>query len=149
MNLMKSIFLFVSAVFLFAGTIGINMFEHICAEDGTEVSYFVLDASVCEDHGHDDHMEGCAEHEKHLSPCCEEESDSGGCCTTELKHVKVKLDFVNKIMVKPVLIAELCPKPVWIEQVVIEEEVIRVASGNDPPPITTGERLSKIQTWLI
>lgn len=148
-NPVKSIFLFVSALFLFVGTIGVDMFKHVCEEDGMEVSYFVKDDSVCDSHEHDEHIADKGMHEAHQSSCCEEDSETKGCCTTEVKHVQVKLDFVNNILVKPVLITDLCPKLVWIEGVVVEEEVIRAASGNDPPPITTGERLSKTQTWLI
>lgn len=143
MNWLKSTVLLISAVFLFLGTIGVDVFSHICDENGMAVSYFVEDESVCKSHKHDQHQDA------HQNSCCGEKEEDRSCCETTVTHVQVKLDFANKIIVKPVIIPEIPVITIWEMEESVTEEFIHLSSGNDPPPLLTKERLVRIQTWLI
>ena len=144
-------------MFLFLGTIGVDVFAHICNEDGTELSYFSPDDSFCSDHDHDKHVDNekkmyCDEEnkscEKPEPTCCDEKEDNN-CCETNYAHIQVKLDFANKVIVKPVIIPESILLPVWFEQEKIEVSSVQFASNSDPPPLEQSDRLTLIQSWLI
>lgn len=139
-----------AALFLFIGSVGITVFSHVCEEDGLNVSYFIPSETVCAGHEHENHEleETCSMGEK--ACCCKEEtSKDDGCCSLSSELVKVDLDFLNKLDVKAVIIPVLEIAPVWeIEDEVVFEEV-RIASGNDPPPIRGKSLLTYHQQWLI
>lgn len=145
---LKSIVTVIAAVFLFAGSIGFDVFAHFCEEDGLEVSYFVENDTVCESHDHDKHHENQVQHDVHESACCDEE-DVGSCCTTTATHLQVKLDFFHKILVHPILVAQTNVMPVWHVSEPLVEEDFTSFSGSDPPPKQGRQLLVEIQQWLI
>jgi len=142
--------LIISSVFLFVGSIGIGVFSHFCEEEGLYISYYVPDEKVCAAHevDHNNEPQSCS---AEMEGCCCEEETSGndGCCSLSSELVKVKLDFLNKLEVKAILIPVLQIDPVWeFESEIIDEEII-TASGNDPPPLPIKLVLSYHQQWLI
>jgi hypothetical protein len=67
---------------LFIGNVGINVFKHVCLEDGVSVSYFVQNEHDCDSHA------------QKVDACChtltEKKKD---CCTDSIEYVNVELDF--------------------------------------------------------
>ncbi len=140
----NSILAILAAVFLLFGNIGFDVFAHICNKDGVEVSYFVKDDSICDAHGH----KSVHDHATVEEDICDEHAE-GNCCTTTSNHFQIKVDFASKISIQPVLIASVAVQPVWADQVPYVEQVIRRASGTDPPPKSGAEICIEIQQWLI
>lgn len=79
----KSILLLGFLLVLFVGNVGVNIFKHVCAEDGVSVSYFVQNEDECNDH-----------HETLPSCCTESEDDlEDDCCSDIVSYFNVKLDY--------------------------------------------------------
>lgn len=74
---------------LFVGNIGVNVFQHICKEDGVMTSYFVKTG--------DDHCENKREIHQHQKSCCssEKEDKKKDCCNDQTEFFKIDLDFFN------------------------------------------------------
>lgn len=143
MNWIKSVFLSLLALFLFFGTVGVDIFSHFCEKDGMEVSYFIKDESICGAHDHDAH------HEKQEETSCCDEQEDNNCCNTIATHVQVKLDFSQNTLLKLILFAETAKVPVWHLETEFPAEVLKQAANSDPPPLKEQIRLAKIQKWLI
>ena len=84
MRLFKSIVLLLALFLLFAGNVGVNVFKHICEEDGVTVSYFF---KTGEDH--------CQDHLDESPSCCNKEEKKKDCCDDEVEYMKIKLDYYN------------------------------------------------------
>lgn len=86
MKLLQRSFILAFTFFLFAGTVGFNVFEHICKKDGVTLSYFVNTGDDQCKQKHGDHEE--------LAPCCHrnEPSKKDGCCSNEVDYLKLKID---------------------------------------------------------
>jgi hypothetical protein len=124
-------------LFVFFGTIGVDVFSHICNEDGVEVSYFVASVDDCDDH-----------HELEKKSCCDEEPEDD-CCTTEQDHLQLKLDYFHAFHISPVVV----PSSDWfglnfieIDLPTVRNELVR---QNLPPPDSGREILIRKQYWLI
>lgn len=138
MHWLKSTLVLICVSFLFVGSIGIDIFKHVCEEDGVKVSYFVKSESNCKDHHVVSHPGTC---EQHLDD---------NCCTTVSEHVQIQLDFSHKLLIQPVLVPVLNVPNVYAVFVPeIQEELIQCATGNDPPPESGRSILLKKQYWLI
>lgn len=146
---MKSIAAGVIALFLLIGTVGVGVFSHVCEEDGLEVSYFVPNDEVCDDHGHDNHHQDEKEAHHEDPCCCDEGSESDGCCSVSIELVKLHLEFLNKLEVKAILNATTFVAPVWIVDTPLVSTDVQKYSGTDPPPQQGKEILIDIQQWLI
>lgn len=81
---MKSIVLLLALFLLFAGNVGVNVFKHICEEDGVTVSYFFKPG--------DEH---CQDHLDELPICCKKEEKKKDCCDDEVEYFKINLDYYN------------------------------------------------------
>ena len=144
---MKSITTIIAVLFLFAGTVGVSVFSHICEEDGRNVSFFVPDEEVCGGHSHEESpsaQDTCHEED---DCCCEEESS--GCCSTSTELVKVDLDYFNNSLTKAILFPTGSIAPIWKVEELIVLSTIFCASGSDPPPKLGKELLVDYQQWLI
>jgi len=86
---LKSIFIISGLLLLFVGNVGVNVFKHICQENGVWTSYFVQTA--------DDHCESQHEVVKHAKSCCAVEQDENkkDCCNDQTEFFKINLDFYN------------------------------------------------------
>lgn len=137
MKIVKSSILILSVIFLFFGSIGVDVFSHLCQESRIAVSY----SSASDDH--------CGDHEvAKTKSCCEDEHESD-CCEDEYYHIQLKLDFVNGVDVSPVIIAEISTEPVLIQNE-LPLDVASVESHNSlPPPKSGKEHILEKQNWLI
>ena len=82
MGLLKSIFLVLTLLLLLVGNVGVNVFKHICDEDGVTVSYFFKSGE-----------EHCQDHLDQLPSCCTKEEKKKDCCNDEVEFFKIKLDY--------------------------------------------------------
>jgi len=83
-RLLKSIVLVLALLLLLVGNVGVNVFKHICEEDGVTVSYFFKSSE-----------EHCQEHIEELAACCKKEEKKKDCCDDEVEFFKIKLDYYN------------------------------------------------------
>ena len=121
------------------GNIGVNVFKHICKEDGVLVSYFV--------NASDSH---CEDHDKDLPPCCEKEKKDKDCCNDEVEYFKIKLDFSNSnddytgvnSIDSPALSQIFDVEFTTLEEYYSSRYV-------NPPPISGREILLNKQVWII
>lgn len=125
------------AALILAGSIGFDVFKHICSEDGTSLSLFV--------EARDSHCE------EEKNSCCAEEQKDDDCCTDEQQIIQLKFDFFQKALqfayganlhyfdsVKP-----------HFEEAVIHREKVLLANWNPPPPLLQSQRLAFIQVYRI
>ncbi|MDG1331795.1 MAG: hypothetical protein P8P74_05665 [Crocinitomicaceae bacterium] len=137
----KGFIVFISALFLLIGSIGVNVFLHTCEEDGTFVSYFV----PADDNEH------CGDgHEEELPPCCatDEKETEDDCCGDEVKHFKVDLDYFQKINA-PFIPIYYAPEPIEIISVELSEEHTFIHTYANPPPKKRSVSRSLTQIWII
>ena len=134
----KGFILLISALFLLIGSIGVNVFLHTCEEDGTFVSYFVPAEDHCED-AHDDLPECCVNDQS------EKEDD---CCGDEIKHIKVDLDYFQKINA-PFIPIYYAPQPTSEDRVELNEAYTTIHTYANPPPKKRSVERSLSQIWII
>jgi hypothetical protein len=135
----KGFILFISALFLLIGSIGVNVFLHTCEEDGTFVSYFVPSDE-------DEHCENA--HVDKPECCTLDESEDDDCCDDELKHIKVQLDYFQKIST-PFIPVYYSLQPTMLVQVELNEEEVTVNNYANPPPKKRSVERSLSQIWII
>lgn len=136
----KGCIIFISALFLLMGSIGVNVFLHTCEEDGTFVSYFVPA----------DENEHCDKAHEEAPVCCsadETESDDD-CCGDEIRHIKLKLDYFQKINA-PFIPLTSTIQPICFEKVESNEEQIVIHNYANPPPRKSSVERSLSQVWII
>lgn len=136
----KGFILFISALFLLIGSIGVNVFLHTCEEDGTFVSYFV--PSDEEDHCEKAHQEKPA--------CCasDETQKEDDCCGDEIKLVKVNLDYFQKISA-PFIPIYYSAQPISMIEVELNDEYTTIHNYANPPPKKRNVSRSLSQVWII
>ena len=134
-------------VFLFVGSVGISVFEHVCKEDGVSLSFFVNNGeSECEKH-HDEHQE-----EVKSKKCChkEESSEEDGCCSDDMEYFKLKVDLDSHAQQKiiPELIAAKINSRIIVPEFSTLEDHYTSDYVNPPPPKSEEIRINK-QVWII
>jgi hypothetical protein len=118
----------------------------VCEEEGVNVSYFVPGENDCCKreaklyHGEESCGDSCTKKQEALG---------NDCCSTSSELIQVKLDFLNKIQVKAILLETVEVQPVWIVDAPTVSEEDYTASGSDPPPKLRKEILTNFQQWLI
>lgn len=127
---------------LFIGNIGVNVFRHICKENGVKTSYFVKTAGdYCE-----------KEASKHDMPCCssEKENDKKDCCNDQTEFFKVKLDFFNNPSITvPIASVIVIPSNFVFVFHEIQKDYY-ITNYINPPPIKVGkEILIQHQVFII
>jgi hypothetical protein len=133
----KTIFLTIILAFLFVGNVGLDVYKHICEEDGVSVAYVFNTIDHCDSHVED------------LPPCCQEEHEEKDCCEDEVSYFQIKLDFFQQLGQIDFVSIETNPiVAVFADEVVVEKPILSF-SDTDPPPLETLERLSRLQTYLI
>ncbi len=145
MKYVKHTAIFCLLAILFVANVGINVFKHICSEDGVAISY-IFDAS-------DDH---CGEEVMHadLPPCCQkEEQDSkeeDDCCSDEVEYYSMKVDAEvhNATPFSYPVIAQLTQHYYNIELPPVKQKEHRTTYVHPPPP-DGREILLKKQVWII
>ena len=133
---------------LFIGTVGVNVFEHICKEDGISVSYFVNSGEdQCGKH-HDEHVQ-----KEESKSCChkKESKNDNGCCSDDVEYFKLKIDTNtpnhDKIAfpIQIALIQHSILPELHVERL---EDHYTSDYINPPPPDSERQRIKK-QVWII
>lgn len=144
MNKLKFFLVTSSALFIFLGSVGFDVFTHLCNKDGLSISYFVQDDAHCiEDTCCDNHEE--VDEEKHCDDgiVCEDD------CEDEQHHFKIKLDYVNKIIIAPVLFNNGIPLNTFELQFALVELETGLNLNKPPPPKSCSQIIIEKQSWLI
>lgn len=134
-------------LFLFIGTVGVNVFEHICKVDGVSVSYIVNSGEdQCGKH-HDEQKV-----EKKQTCCHKKESNEDkGCCSNDVEYIKLKIDtdtHDDEKIVVPLQLA-LIAEPIIISNDFNLREDYYTANYINPPPIDSRRNRIKKQVWII
>lgn len=144
MKYFRTIFILGLLSLLFVGNIGVNVFKHICKEDGVSVSYIV-----------DQGEESCDNHsiQHDVPPCChsnEEEEKEDDCCSDEILYFKLHVDaeqhFVPNFSFSTP--AELPAELEWSAAVEYAEQEVSLGYITPPPP-DSRELLLLKQVWII
>lgn len=101
-----------------------NIFKHVCLEDGISVSYFVQNEHECKMHDEVQHA------------CCHKpvEKDND-CCTDIIEYFQVDLDYYESIDVLNFDFIPAIPNSIFnFERILIESESAKIAHLYDDPP---------------
>ena len=126
---------------IFAGSVGFDVFKHICSKDGITISLFTEDT---------DH---CAEEKQEFPSCCKKEQPEKekGCCSDEEQIVQLKFQYFQKAKNwTPVQIASFIPCNNNFALVETElEETLTFDNWSPPPPPDQSIRRAIIQVYTI
>jgi len=124
---------------IFSGSIGVDVFKHVCSRDGVQLSLF------------DNAGEHCSmEHETHA--CCAKPEQEKDCCSDEVSVVQMHFDFFQKTDVFIVTDLFILPtQPFSFQQPEDVNEVLTVGAVQDfrPPPISNSRRRALYQVYII
>lgn len=144
MKQLKSILIITGLLLLFVGNVGVNVFKHICAEDGVWTSYFVKTA--------DDHCENEKEAVEHAKICCsqEKEEQKKDCCNDKTEYFKINLDFFNDPSIDiPISTAIVIPANFVFVFHETQKDYYTTNYINPPPKKVGKEILIQHQVFLI
>ena len=134
-KLIKSAIVLFSIAILFIGNIGVNVFKHICEEDGVTISYFMESDHGCHD-----------EHESEEACCSEQVADN--CCDVVVEHYQIKLDYVDQLhdFSYQLDFEEISTADLF--SFYTEKEAI-ISNYPQPPPLKGKDILIRNQTFII
>ncbi len=141
MRNLKSIILLSFLLVLFVGNVGVNIFKHVCAEDGVSISYFIQGPDECEEH-HD------------IEPACCSESASDkddDCCSDIVSYLSVELDYFesfDSIDIDPMQLATIVNFSFDFNSVGFKEVYV-AHTYDDPPPKDSQTTRISYQVFLI
>ncbi len=134
MQLIRSMFILSTVLLLLLGRAGIDVFKHICKEDGITVTLFVEAEHHCK--------------EEVQSSCCSGH-DEKDCCDDEVELVQILPEYYNDVLT-PECIIKIAQETDFYcaeEKFILEEENIFIHP--QPPPLSVKRRLSTNQVWII
>lgn len=135
-------------VLIFLGSIGVNVFEHFCHQDGTSVSFFVPHEHVCEPIVQEE-PSCCHEAPEQVQAHCAQEFDSN-CCSEAVSFYKISSDFgLQKIAKQGVVIASLLPVMEFFHSAKQLAASYHCPPIQDPPPISGKQILIEHQVFRI
>lgn len=130
------------ALFVFAGTTGVYVFEHICQVDGTSTSLYIHPEHPCETQFKKAH------HEVEHDHCSAKKSSgdhaySNDCCSDQVQVFQVNYDYFQHFQIAlPQLVAVIQPL-VWSNTIeVLQKSRFTLSQYNRPPPLVTGRQIS-------
>ena len=144
MKQLKAIIILTGLLILLIGNIGVNVFQHICKEDGVLTSYFIKS---------DDHH--CLDEEKiesHEMECCSknEKQTKSDCCNDDIQYFKIKLDFFDDPSIHiPVTSVISLPSNFSFEFNETQTEYYTNNFINPPPKLSGKEILILHQVFII
>lgn len=143
---MQTIVGIITAIILFIGTVGVDVFSHTCKFDGTSVSYVFQPEEHCEEHTNKVVVDACC-----ISEVTDlQQSVSGDCCDDQYDRYQMNLDFSQEIQHFQFVIAPSRLEPF---QFLPQTELLKIAqlfpTQNAPPPKKSLERCVLLQTFLI
>ena len=125
--------IWVIIILLFAGNIGISVYNHICSKDGVFTSLYFPNDSHCQ------------EKQNKLPPCCQKKKiKKSNCCHNETKIFKLKADYSNTcskidLSIKSISISKDNLLAFFSVEVANTES--KKFSGHDPPPLIFGREI--------
>lgn len=133
MHLIRNVFILSVISLLLVGSAGIDVFKHICKEDGVTVSLFVEADHHCK---------------QEAVSCCSGH-DEKDCCDDEVQRVQIQPQYFNDFFLPQFAIVQL--QEVQIHHYESNEPVeeFSLASYPQPPPLSGRQILSKKQVWVI
>jgi len=141
MNLWKRTIIFVGILFLFSGTVGVDIYMHTCQKDGTSVSLVFNAFEECE--YPDEHLE-------EEEGCCDSQKKDDNCCDNEEDYFKIKLDFSQDAyhFAFIAIPQDLFQYSFYEFELPSTNEIIPTNYAN-PPPLDSRQLLIEHQTFLI
>lgn len=140
MNTFHRFLVLSSAILLLVGNVGVDVFKHICSEDGTSVSFFV------------NTINHCGDSQESVPDCCEEEQqEEDGCCDDEVDHFKIDQKYV-KATTHPQWAKIVLPITTSDHFVLVAEPLEGAQLScipESPPPLEISRRLAVLQSYLI
>jgi hypothetical protein len=127
----------------FLGNIGVNVFKHICEEDGVSVSYlFNQGEEHCDEHAH----------KNDLPPCCQasDDQEEDDCCDDEVYYYKLQVDAELQADYSFHLAAITAEVPeIYGEERPVTSERTTHCTFEDPPPLSGRDILRLKQVWNL
>jgi hypothetical protein len=140
----RSILIISGLLLLFVGNVGVNVFKHICQENGVWTSYFVKTA--------DDHCGDKHEAKKAIKSCCssEKKEQKKDCCNDQTEFFKINLDFYNDPSISiPPTSAIIIPTNFVFVHNDIQQDYYTSKYVNPPPKRLGKDILIQYQVFLI
>ena len=135
MLLIRNVFILTIVSLLLLGSVGIDVFKHICKEDGVTVTLFVEADHHCK--------------EDLQNSCCSGH-DEKDCCDDEVQRVQILPDYYNDFFTPEfnlLPIAVVIIRPVIDEPLTSEKNII--SNFAKPPPKSGRQILLRKQVWVI
>lgn len=133
MKWVKNCVVLILVIVSFIGTIGVNVFQHSCSEDGVYTAYFINTNAHCEPL--EPAAESCCKKEQ-KKPSSSKQAISDNCCSDEVSYFKASLDYFSsyKIQVQALNTFAIPVAYHWNESYILP---IQQASlqYEDPPPL--------------
>lgn len=125
---------------IFSGSIGFDVFKHICSKEGVTISLFDKADAHCPSEVHD------------VPSCCKKEKEEEkGCCTDEEEIVQLKFDYFQKVKnwsFKSIPLEKKSPAIINIALITEEEKAIE-KYWLPPPPLPQSTKRALIQVYTI
>lgn len=135
----------IGIVALFAGSLGVPMYEHYCAQEQETFHTLFAESRHCE-----------TKTALHEDACCAEKkgvsAERKSCCSDELKNLSLTFHFFEQLKKQAFSLVAVIP----------ENRVISINWDNvsdplnhcfpdtaDPPPLSVRERLSLVNNWRL
>ncbi len=139
MMILRSFLIGSMIALLFAGNVGVDVYKHICKEDGVEVSFLINTNDHCEEN--DKHQE---------EKCCHEDEKKDNCCDDEVSYFQIKLDFFESYNPYILYVDGIVPvEMAWVEPSLIINRMWYNVDYTAPPPPTNSQRQSNLQVYII
>lgn len=125
---------------LFTGSVGIDVFKHICSKEGVSLAFIV------------NTVEHCEEETKDSPSCCQEEKKKDDCCDDEVDVLQFDLDFFQKLVdlsFESVDLEQTRPYFIEFKPAIDAMEELRYSSYYPPPPISSSQKRAMLQIYTI
>lgn len=145
---LRNTVILVLSLLILSGSVGLNVFKHICRKDGVQVTFLVNTNTHCDD----DTEMSCSNESPELPVCCQKEKESkkDDCCSDEVDHFKLKVEFAPDLesVSLPIFVASLSNNYFTV----FKTDSYRVERSNpypDPPPLEASRTRSLLQIYII
>lgn len=147
----KQLIILLLTAFILGGSVGVNVFKHICSKDGVSVTYLFNTNSHCEE----EEQLACHAEASEVPACCqpEKKKEKDDCCSDEVNHYQLKIDYApqeNDVQQAFFIDIDLPP---FIEGSSERTAPICLQNSNiqcaDPPPLEASRYRSILQVYTI
>lgn len=140
MKWIKNCTLLILVIVSFIGTIGVNVFQHSCSEDGVYTAYFINTNAHCEPL--EPSTESCCEKERKI-PSPSKQAISDNCCTDEVSYFKASLDYFSsyKIQVHALNTFVIPVVYYWNESFILPIQQASLQYEDPPPLLKSGREI--------